>query len=647
MTISYSTPMSSSAFWTRQHGCPDILIQVCGQRWSLTATVGSFPRRRERPYDTPVRAVVVGQDGEPALAEVPEPDGPGELVRVLACGLCGSDVEKLDRANAGVVLGHEVVAETRRRAAASRSSTTRSCGECERCLAGHESTCERFAAADDPPRRLRRARARAGLGRAPRGWPDWRGTMVEPLACVLRGAERVPAGRVLIVGNGFVGRLFGARARAPRGRGVRRRRRPASRGPRARTARSTPPSSRGRGGVETALEAVAPGGTRARLRRRRPDSGRAVYRRELTVVGVALGGARAHARGRRAAPRSRRARAGRPAARALRRRARALPPPRRAEGRLRAVRALRLHGPGDLRLEDVAEPVPGDGDVLLQVEVALTDGTDLKAYRRGHPVLLGPPPSPFGHEVCGIDVATGRRVVRRELRAVRRVRRRARAARRRSASTSSPPQRRVRGAPARPGSGSRARTSSPFRAGLASEVAAMAEPLACCLHGDRRRGRPAGRHRRRGRPRADRADALRVRRRRRRPAGRRRLARGAARARRRIRRGRRADPDGADVVIEAAGTVEAWERALELVRPGGTVLAFGGLPRDARVEVDPYRIHYEEVRLVGAFHHTPRHFRAALAFLASGAYPVRAPASPTRSGSRASRRCSTTRRPST
>jgi L-iditol 2-dehydrogenase len=82
-----------------------------------------------------------------------------------------------------------------------------------------------------------------------------------------------------------------------------------------------------------------------------------------------------------------------------------------------------------------------------------------------------------------------------------------------------------------------------------------------------------------------------------------------------------ADPDGADVVIEAAGTVEAWLRALELVRRGGTVLAFGGLPRDARVAIDPYRIHYEEVRLVGAFHHTPRHIRAALGFLATGAYP--------------------------
>jgi L-iditol 2-dehydrogenase len=81
------------------------------------------------------------------------------------------------------------------------------------------------------------------------------------------------------------------------------------------------------------------------------------------------------------------------------------------------------------------------------------------------------------------------------------------------------------------------------------------------------------------------------------------------------------DPEGADVVIEAAGTVEAWELALRLVRPGGTVLAFGGLPREARVEVDPFRIHYEEVTVRGAFHHTPAQFRAALAFLASGAWP--------------------------
>src|SRR5947199_5785613 len=77
----------------------------------------------------------------------------------------------------------------------------------------------------------------------------------------------------------------------------------------------------------------------------------------------------------------------------------------------RGMRALRFHGPGDLRLEDVPRPQPGPGDVLVQVEVALTDGTDLKTFRRGHPRILDAVPSPFGHEFCGVDTATGRRVV--------------------------------------------------------------------------------------------------------------------------------------------------------------------------------------------------------------------------------------------
>jgi L-iditol 2-dehydrogenase len=51
------------------------------------------------------------------------------------------------------------------------------------------------------------------------------------------------------------------------------------------------------------------------------------------------------------------------------------------------------------------------------------------------------------------------------------------------------------------------------------------------------------------------------------------------------------------------------------------VLFFGGLERDAAVAIVAYRVHYEELTLRGAFHHTPRHVRAALAFLASGAHP--------------------------
>jgi L-iditol 2-dehydrogenase len=37
--------------------------------------------------------------------------------------------------------------------------------------------------------------------------------------------------------------------------------------------------------------------------------------------------------------------------------------------------------------------------------------------------------------------------------------------------------------------------------------------------------------------------------------------------------------------------------------------------------VDSYRLHYEELTIRGSFHHTPATVRAALGFLASGAFP--------------------------
>ena len=156
-----------------------------------------------------MRAVSIDATGRPEVRDVEEPDGDGELVRVLACGLCGSDVEKLTPEFAGVVLGHEVVGETAdgRRVALVHH---RGCGECERCRAGHESTCERFAAPTIRPGGFaERVRADAWLD-VPAGLGDAAATALEPLACVLRGAEAVPAGRVLVVGQGFVGRLFAA-----------------------------------------------------------------------------------------------------------------------------------------------------------------------------------------------------------------------------------------------------------------------------------------------------------------------------------------------------------------------------------------------------------------------------------------------------
>jgi L-iditol 2-dehydrogenase len=154
-----------------------------------------------------VRAVVLDAAGRPALAELPEPHGDGELVRVLACGLCGSDVEKLGRAPAGTVLGHEVVGELdggRRVALLNHAG----CGHCERCRAGHESTCERFREPTIVPGGLAERVLARGTVELPDSVDDVQGTFAEPLACVLRGAERVPAGRVLVVGCGFIGFLF-------------------------------------------------------------------------------------------------------------------------------------------------------------------------------------------------------------------------------------------------------------------------------------------------------------------------------------------------------------------------------------------------------------------------------------------------------
>jgi L-iditol 2-dehydrogenase len=61
------------------------------------------------------------------------------------------------------------------------------------------------------------------------------------------------------------------------------------------------------------------------------------------------------------------------------------------------MKAALLYAPGDLRIEEVARPEPRSGDVLVQIELALTDGTDLKTFTRGHPLLARESPAPFGH----------------------------------------------------------------------------------------------------------------------------------------------------------------------------------------------------------------------------------------------------------
>jgi L-iditol 2-dehydrogenase len=230
-----------------------------------------------------MRAVSLDAAGLPVVGEVDEPEGDGELVRVLACGLCGSDVEKLRPEFAGIVLGHEVVAETAdgRRVALVHH---RGCGECERCRGGHESTCAEFARATIRPGGFaERVRADAWID-VPGGIDDARATALEPLACVVRGSEAVPAGRVLVLGQGFVGRLFAA-VLARRGDDVfavdadPRRSGRAPDGPVDAVVVCAP------GAGAAALEPVRPGGTILVFADAGAIPAAPGYRRELTLVG--------------------------------------------------------------------------------------------------------------------------------------------------------------------------------------------------------------------------------------------------------------------------------------------------------------------------------------------------------------------------
>jgi len=67
------------------------------------------------------------------------------------------------------------------------------------------------------------------------------------------------------------------------------------------------------------------------------------------------------------------------------------------------MRAVYLTNRG-LEIREVEEPKPGYGELVIRVKVALTDGTDLKAFLRGHPILGE---GPFGHEYSGIVYSLG------------------------------------------------------------------------------------------------------------------------------------------------------------------------------------------------------------------------------------------------
>jgi L-iditol 2-dehydrogenase len=305
------------------------------------------------------------------------------------------------------------------------------------------------------------------------------------------------------------------------------------------------------------------------------------------------------------------------------------------------MRAALFYGPKDVRLEHVDVPRAHAGEVIVKVEVALTCGTDLKTFQRGHPVLLKRFPSPFGHEFAGVVTEVGAGVERFHpgMRVV--------------AANSAPCHRcfycqagetnlcenldLLNGAYAEQISIPTAIVQENLLVmpdHLSFRHAAFCEPLACVLHGlDAVQLRP-GDHvailgagsiglllaqvcKHAG------ARVILVSR----SAGKLELARqlGAdavidlesVRAKEGVIRELTAHGQGVELAIEAVGRPELWELAVALTRKGGTAMLFGGCEAGTSVALETKVLHYGERKVIGVFHHTPTTIRRALELIAS------------------------------
>ena len=84
-----------------------------------------------------------------------------------------------------------------------------------------------------------------------------------------------------------------------------------------------------------------------------------------------------------------------------------------------------------------------------------------------------------------------------------------------------------------------------------------------------------------------------------------------------------ADPHGYDIVFDAGGAAETASLAILSAARGGAVNLFAGCPAGTGVTIDVTRVHYDEIRVLGSFHHTPAAFHQAFQLIATGAVEPR------------------------
>ncbi|MEM3703090.1 MAG: zinc-binding dehydrogenase [Candidatus Bathyarchaeia archaeon] len=304
------------------------------------------------------------------------------------------------------------------------------------------------------------------------------------------------------------------------------------------------------------------------------------------------------------------------------------------------MKAAMLYGVKDLRIEDIEIPIVRAGEVLVRIKAATTCGTDLKIFQRGYVEKVIKLPTVFGHEWAGevVEVGEGLEWPKKGMRV--------------RAGNSAPC---LHCHMCQKGKynlcenmiwlwGAYAEyikvpahmvfiNMQEIPNHVSYEEAAIAEPLACVLHGVEEAKVKLGDSvaiigagpigllhlltvKKMGAEKVVMIDLIEERLSFAEKLGADEIINaGKENVEEKVRRLTRGY--GVDVVIEAVGSQATWEQAIRLVRKGGTALEFGGCPPGTEIKLNAEQLHYMETTVLGTFHATPLHFRKALDLIAS------------------------------
>lgn len=171
-----------------------------------------------------MHALIVDSPGFSRIAEreIPSPGKGQTLVRVIACGLCGTDYKIFSgrtHAEYPIIPGHEITgiveeSEEFEKGQMVVIDPNRPCGRCRFCKSGRPHFCEHLRATG--------VTESGGFSEYVIVWntqvypvknvPPERAVFAEPLSCVLNGLRRIKGEffeRVLILGAGSIGMIFG------------------------------------------------------------------------------------------------------------------------------------------------------------------------------------------------------------------------------------------------------------------------------------------------------------------------------------------------------------------------------------------------------------------------------------------------------